>query len=116
MELSHGIISDYLSETLSKALRQHLKLPEVRVKKKAPSGVENQAPSKKQKTEGPVDDYSKDNVPVTKVESCYTLVVFVLVISYIRCDSVLFLCSKDSLFCRHFYRGKMQYILTIFMK
>lgn len=74
MELSHGIISDYLSEPLSKALRQHLKLPEVRVKKKTPSGEENRAPSKKQKTQGPVDDYSKDSVPVNKVE--YTFIVF----------------------------------------
>ncbi|KAK3862778.1 hypothetical protein Pcinc_031388 [Petrolisthes cinctipes] len=66
LELAHGILSDYLSDTLSKALRQHLQLPEVRVKKKAPSGVENQAPPKKRKSEGPLDDYSKDSLPANK--------------------------------------------------
>ncbi|KAK4308004.1 hypothetical protein Pmani_020279 [Petrolisthes manimaculis] len=66
LELSYGILCDYLSDTLSKALRQHLQLPEVRVKKKAPSGVENQAPPKKRKSEGPLDDYSKDGLPASK--------------------------------------------------
>ncbi|XP_045581570.1 ribonuclease H2 subunit B isoform X2 [Procambarus clarkii] len=66
LELAHGIIADYLSEDLSKALYRHLKLPEV---KSNQIGLENQRPSKKRKSEGPVEDYTKNNVPANKIKS-----------------------------------------------
>lgn len=66
--LAHGIISDYLPEDLSSTLHKHLKLPEAKSKKiPLVSGSENKPPPKKPSVEGPVDDYSKDNIPVSKV-------------------------------------------------
>lgn len=60
MVLAHGIISDYLPESLSLGLRERLCLPALplKVTKKPPSsGDQQQPPTKKTKLEGPVDDY-----------------------------------------------------------
>ena len=60
--LAHGIISEYLPQELAKKLHQHLKLPAKKVKPMMPLNKENQ--SKKQKLDGPTEDYTKDNIPV----------------------------------------------------
>ncbi|XP_064082115.1 ribonuclease H2 subunit B-like [Macrobrachium nipponense] len=60
--LAHGIIADYLPEELSKVLHRHLELPEITNKQKTSKGTENEPPSKKQKVEGPIEDYSKGKV------------------------------------------------------
>ncbi|KAK7085390.1 Ribonuclease H2 subunit B, partial [Halocaridina rubra] len=70
--LAHGIISDYLPEELSRTLHKYLKLPEHRPKQKLPKGAENQPPSKKPRMEGPLEDYSMDNVEVNKVKAPLT--------------------------------------------
>nr|XP_053650311.1 ribonuclease H2 subunit B-like isoform X1 [Cherax quadricarinatus] len=70
--LAYGIISEYLSEDLSKALHKHLQLPEAKSKQKPLVSVENQPPVKKQKVEGPVEDYTKTAVPENKVKSPQT--------------------------------------------
>lgn len=56
---AHGVISDYLSEEFSSALREYMNIPVVVSKKE----IENEEPpSKRQKTEAtnPTDDYSKN--------------------------------------------------------
>lgn len=63
--LAHGIISEYLPEELAKKLHKHLKLPEKKMKPKVLESVENRT-SKKQKVEGPTEDYSKDNLAENK--------------------------------------------------
>ncbi|XP_042222676.1 ribonuclease H2 subunit B-like isoform X2 [Homarus americanus] len=70
--LAHGIVSEYVSKDLSQLLHKHLKLPEVKNKQKHLMGMENQPPSKKQKAEGPVEDYTKNNTPVNKVKTPQT--------------------------------------------
>lgn len=70
--LAHGIISDYLLDDFAKKLYKHLKLPEITNKQKALKGAENQPPSKKQKMEGPIEDYSKDKIEGDKAKTPQT--------------------------------------------
>lgn len=65
MVLAHGIISEYLPSELSAKLHKHLKLPEKKIKPKVLGAADNQG-AKKQRLEGPTDDYSKDNVGAVK--------------------------------------------------
>ncbi|XP_071534911.1 ribonuclease H2 subunit B [Panulirus ornatus] len=94
LALAHGIISDYLSEDLSKILYKHLKLPETRNKQKAPAGMENKPPSKKQKIEGPLEDYTKDNVPVSKVKTPNTAKAKALAKSAVGSKSIMSFFTK----------------------
>ncbi|XP_037773939.1 ribonuclease H2 subunit B-like [Penaeus monodon] len=66
LALAHGILSDYIPEELSKDLSMQLQLPEPSNKQKALTGAENQPPTKKQKMEGPTEDYTKDDIKVEK--------------------------------------------------
>lgn len=66
MVLAHGIISEYLPPELATKLHKHLKLPEKSVKPKVLGNAQSQG-AKKQRLEGPTDDYSKDNAGTVKV-------------------------------------------------
>lgn len=67
VRFSHGMISDYLSEELSIALREHMGIPLVAPKK----DIENEEPpAKRQKTDklSPTDDYSSQKSKIKAQE------------------------------------------------
>jgi ribonuclease H2 subunit B len=67
VRFSHGMISDYLSEELSIALREHMGIPLIAPKK----DIENEEPpSKRQTTEklSPTDDYSSQKSKIKTQE------------------------------------------------
>ncbi|XP_063850707.1 ribonuclease H2 subunit B-like isoform X1 [Scylla paramamosain] len=86
--LAHGIISEYIPPELATKLHKHLKLPEKSVKPKVLGSAENQG-AKKQRLEGPTDDYSKDNMAGVKGKAAMTAKEKALAKSAVGSKSIL---------------------------
>ncbi|XP_076060496.1 ribonuclease H2 subunit B [Oratosquilla oratoria] len=70
--LAHGILAEYITTELSVLLRNHLGLPDPSLKKKSDGNLISPPPSKKMKTEGPLEDYSIKTTPVEKAKPVLT--------------------------------------------
>lgn len=70
MRYAFGLVTEYLSDELTAALENHLNLPVV--PKLVKDEESNEPPAKRKKIAGnpnqePLEDYSKDQKPLTKV-------------------------------------------------